>query len=77
MFAFINPERGFLRQNNLHYVMKRIIERKDLMSKMDYSRKYGVNRVAIDKMIEDGKLVVERISGVDYIRLSQEEAKVG
>ena len=39
------------------------------MSKMDYSRKYGINRVSIDKMIEDGKLVVERISGTDYIQL--------
>lgn len=49
--------------------MKRIIERKDLMSKTDYSRKYGINRVTIDKMIEEGKLVVERISNTDYIRL--------
>lgn len=49
--------------------MKRIIERKDLMSKMEYSQKYNINRVAIDKLIEEGELVVERISGVDYIRL--------
>lgn len=26
--------------------------------------------MAIDKLIEEGKLIVERISGVDYIRLS-------
>jgi very-short-patch-repair endonuclease len=52
--------------------MKRIIERKDLMNKMEYSKQYNINRVAIDKMIEEGKLVVERISGVDYIRLKIE-----
>jgi hypothetical protein len=52
--------------------MKRIIERNDLMSKMDYSKKYNINRVAIDKMISEGKLAVERISGVEYIRLNIE-----
>jgi hypothetical protein len=52
--------------------MKRIIERKDLMSKSEYSRQYGINRMAVDKLIEEGKLVVERISGVDYIRLKAE-----
>lgn len=55
--------------------MKRIIERKDLMSKSEYSKQYGINRVAIDKMIEEGKLIVERISGVDYIRLSIDSAE--
>jgi hypothetical protein len=54
--------------------MKRIIERKDLMSKSEYSRQYGINRMAVDKLIEEGKLVVERISGVDYIRLRKTEA---
>ena len=39
------------------------------MSKSEYSKKYSVNRVTIDKMIEDGKLAVEHISGVDYIKL--------
>jgi hypothetical protein len=52
--------------------MKRVIERKDLMSKSEYSKQYGINRVAVDKLIEEGKLVVERISGVDYIRLKAE-----
>jgi hypothetical protein len=52
--------------------MKRVIERRDLMSKMEYSQKYNINRVAIDKLIEEGKLIVERISGVDYIRLKAE-----
>ena len=51
--------------------MKRVIERKDLMSKSEYSKKYGINRVAIDKKINDGDLVVERISGVDYIKLTK------
>lgn len=66
---------GFFRRINLHNVMKRIIERKDLMSKSEYSKQYGINRVAIDKMIEEGKLIVERISGVDYIRLSIDSAE--
>jgi hypothetical protein len=50
--------------------MKRIIVRKDLMSKSDYSRKYGVSRATLDKQIEDGMHIVERISGTDYIRLN-------
>ena len=49
--------------------MKKIINRTDLMSKSEYSRKYNINRVALDKLIDDGKFVVERISGIDYIRL--------
>ena len=53
--------------------MKKIKVRDDLMSKSDYSKKYGVNRVKIDKLIEDGKLHVERISGVDYIILRKGE----
>ena len=49
--------------------MKRIIVRKDLIKKSDYSKKYGVNRVKIDQLIQDGELVVEQISGTDFIRL--------
>lgn len=49
--------------------MKRVILRNDLMSKSEYSKKYNINRVAIDKMIDEGKLVVERISNVDYIKI--------
>ena len=41
------------------------------MSKTDYSKKYNVSRPTIDKMIEEGKLVVENISGTDYIRLEK------
>lgn len=51
--------------------MKRVIIRKDLMKKSEYSKKYGINRVTIDKMIERGELVVERISGTDYIRIDK------
>lgn len=40
------------------------------MSKSDYSRKFGIDRMKIDKLINDGKLVVERISGVDYIKIN-------
>lgn len=49
--------------------MKRIIVRKDLMKKQEYSKKYEINRVKIDQLIQEGKLVVEQISGTDYIRL--------
>lgn len=49
--------------------MKRIIIRKDLMKKSDYANKYGINRVTLDKKIEQGDLVVERISGTDYVRI--------
>lgn len=49
--------------------MKRIIKRDDLMSKSDYSKKYGINRVTIDQMIEDGKLIVEEISEKHYIKI--------
>jgi len=50
--------------------MKRIKIRTDLMSKYDYSQKYGINRVTIDKMIKEGKLSVEEISGKHYIKVS-------
>ena len=49
--------------------MKRVIVRKDLMTKSDYAKKYNVSRPTIDKYIEEGRLVVEQISGTDYIRL--------
>lgn len=49
--------------------MKRIIRRNDLLSKSEYSKKYGIDRVKVDRMIEDGKLVVEEISGKHYIKL--------
>lgn len=39
------------------------------MSKSDYSKKYSVDRVKLDKMINDGVVAVERISGKDYIKL--------
>jgi hypothetical protein len=52
--------------------MKRILVRSDLLNKMEYSKKYGINRVRIDKMIENGQLRVERISGTDYIILKRD-----
>ena len=39
------------------------------MNKIEYSKKYKVNRVTLDKEIQEGKHVVERISGTDYIKL--------
>lgn len=52
--------------------MKRIKIREDLVSKMEYSKRYNVNRVRVDIMIESGDLSVERISGVDYIVLKKD-----
>lgn len=49
--------------------MKKIIVRKDLMKKTEYSVKYGISRSTIDKMIEDGLLIVEEISGTHYIKV--------
>ena len=49
--------------------MKKIKIRTDLMSKSDYSKKYKISRVTIDKMIEDGLLSVEEISGIHYIKI--------
>lgn len=49
--------------------MKRVIIRKDLMKKSEYAKKFGVNRVSLDKEIQNGKHVVEHISGTDYIRV--------
>jgi hypothetical protein len=51
------------------YIMKRMIIRRDLIKKSDYAKKYNINRVTLDKIIQEGKLVVEQISGTDYIRL--------
>jgi hypothetical protein len=51
--------------------MKKKIIRTDLMNKSEYSKQYGINRVTLDKMIEDGQLTVEVISGKDYIRLQK------
>ncbi len=54
--------------------MKRIIIRKDLLNKTDYSKKYNISRPTVDKMIDRGELVVERISGTDYIRIKTDKA---
>ncbi len=39
------------------------------MNKSEYSKKYLINRVTIDKLINEGKLAVEQVSGIDYIKL--------
>ena len=49
--------------------MKKVKIRHDLMSKSEYSKNYAVNRNTLDKMIDNGELAVERISGTDYIKL--------
>lgn len=43
------------------------------MKKINYSKKYNINRVTLDRMIDDGKLVVEHIDGTDYIRLKTDK----
>lgn len=60
---------ALIHNENLQNVMKRVIIRKDLIKKAEYSKRYGVNRPKLDKMIEDGLLVVERISNTDYVRI--------
>jgi hypothetical protein len=52
--------------------MKRIKVREDLVSKIEFSKRYNINRVRIDKMVEAGELKVERISGTDYIVLTKD-----
>ena len=49
--------------------MRRITLRNDLMNKMDYSKKFGIDRPTIDRMINEGKLAVEEISGTHYIKI--------
>lgn len=49
--------------------MKRITIRTDLMSKSNYSKKFMVSRPTIDTKIKAGELSVERIDGVDYIKI--------
>ena len=49
--------------------MKRITVRNDLMSKSNYSKKYCISRPTIDQRIKDGLLSIERIDGIDYIKV--------
>lgn len=44
--------------------------RKDLITKMEFSRRYGVSRPTIDRMIRNSELSTETICGVDYINIS-------
>lgn len=47
--------------------MKKIRLRKDLKSKTEYAKDTGIQRKTIDKMINEGQLAVEEISGKHYI----------
>lgn len=49
--------------------MRKIIVRKDLMSKSEYSKQFNVSRPVIDQRIKDGDLTVEEISGKHYIKI--------
>ena len=46
------------------------------MSVSEYAKKYGTNRVRVYKMIDNGELTVEHISGTDYIKLKVDTEKV-
>lgn len=54
--------------------MKRKIIRHDLVSISEYAIRYNKSRPTIYKMIDNGELVVEHISGTDYIRLTTDKA---
>ena len=58
-----------------NYTMKRRIIRHDLVSISEYAVRYNKSRPAIYKMIDNGELVVEHISGTDYIRLKVDTQK--
>jgi hypothetical protein len=60
---------GYFGTKYLLFVMIRRITRTDLMSKQEYHKEYGIPRPTIDKLIKDGKLIVEHISGTDYIKI--------
>jgi len=49
--------------------MKKIRVRTDLISKQEYHKRYGIARPTINKMIDEGKLSVEEISGTQYIKI--------
>ena len=49
--------------------MRKILIRKDLLSKSDYSKQYKISRPTIDRMIESGELAVEEISGTHFIKV--------
>ena len=49
--------------------MKLITIRTDLMSKSNYAKKYMISRPTIDTKIKNGELAIERIDGVDYIKI--------
>ena len=49
--------------------MKRITIRTDLISKSNYAKKYMISRPTIDTKIKNGELAIERIDGVDYIKI--------
>lgn len=59
----------FFKDKNKTIYMKRLKIRDDLMNKSEYSKAFRVGRNKLDKMINDGELSVERISGVDYIKI--------
>lgn len=51
--------------------MKKVKVRNDLMSKKEFSVKYGMSRPLIDRMINRGEIPVEHICGIDYIRINK------
>jgi len=49
--------------------MKRITIRTDLISKSNYAKKYMISRPTINTKIKNGELAIERIDGIDYIKI--------
>jgi len=50
---------------------QKVIIRDDLLSKSDFSRKYGISRSTLDNMIQSGLLPGEQIGNVFYINVSK------
>ena len=40
------------------------------MKKSNYAKEYNVSRPTLNKLIENGEIKVERIDGVDYVKIN-------
>ncbi len=52
----------------MHEPTRKIIVRRNLVNKTEFSKRYNVSKPTIDAMIARGDLVCEEISGKLYIR---------
>lgn len=53
--------------------LKRVTVREDLMNKTEYSKRFHIDRVSLNRSIEQGVLEVEQISGHDYVKIKPRE----